>query len=713
MWNTFGRIDMNKKALKKIAVFLISVTLFSLLGSLGAPDVMAQGPTVSISHTDGFVGDTIMVNGTIETLDGSFTVRWNQASNYTGVAEGNTTSVSFNIPPTAGAPSGRNVTVELIDETLDIVVASTNFTLYTKFDIQVGTPLSPKQLQQGTTVRLNATVTGGEPNTVYKANITVRNAADQTRWVFTSLSNTTTSGSGSAAVIYPTNFTTGANMNYTGIYKAYFNETTAAKEFFVGLTDKSEYRRNEDVLVQAAGYKPSEVVKADIRIAEASVVGFPKNSTASSAGLVTLSWKIPSNASRGTYRITLTNATSTGTSKSPADVQEFKVLGVTCLVQARNLADEAVEGALIEAYNASATTIALNKGNTNSTGWIRFNLDKGNHTFKAFVKSVQVGLLANEVLAADTELHMQLSLANFLATVRTEEGEGVPLINIALRDNKTGTETATVQTNATGMATLRNLFTNKTYRIEARRYGLLFSNTTRSVESSPALGWISLNLTLPNHTMSVHAIDSKGSNAAGIGLKVYEWASGVTIPIESAGTNSSGDAFFSLPFGRYILRAFKGGDFLSETVVDLVKSSTFAFDLVTLNVDVVVSVLDYFGQPLANAEVKIERKIGQDFALISTQFTGSAGSAQFAEIVGGDSRVSVYLGGKLAAVKAQFLGAGSNEVAFKVTEYVAVLGYPVSTGTFALFVFTLLLIAVVLVAARRRIIQMLRKPSKR
>jgi len=586
------------------------------------------------------------------------------------------------------------------------------------FSLQVETPQSPKQLQEGTTTSIKLNVTGGLPNTIYPANITVKNPANQTHSAIVSLSNTTTTGSGGGVKIYPTDFS-GARMNLTGRYFVSSNVTVDVKEFLVGLTDKTEYRRNESVQVQAAGYKPSETVEVDIKTASSSVSGFPQNFTATSSGLVTLSWTDLINATSGTYRITLANTTREGTVKTPTDAQDFAIFGVVCLVQARNLADEAVEGALIEVYNASATTIALNKGNTTSTGWIRFNLDQGNYTFKAFVKNVQVGLLANEVMMADRELHMRLSLANFLATVRTQEREGVPLIDVALRlnyttrDNKTTTETAALQTNATGMAVARNLFANRTYRVEATRYGLLFNSTTVTVESSPALGWTSLNLTLPNHTLSVHAVDSKGIDAAGVDIRVYEWTSGVTTHVESNGTNPSGDAFFSLPFGRYILRAFKDDDFLSETVVDLDEPTAFTFDLTTLNVNVIVYVLDYFGQPLANAEVKIERKIGEDFVLVSTQFTGSAGSAQFAEMVGGDSRVSVYLGGKLVTVKTQFLGAGSNEVAFKVAEYVAVLGYPVSTGAFALLVFVLVLTVVVLVAARRRIMQMFRKQSKR
>jgi 5-hydroxyisourate hydrolase-like protein (transthyretin family) len=701
---------MNKKTLKKITVSLIAVTLLSILEFLIAPNAMAVTPSISITPTSGFVGDTVTVSGAINTTDGGFTVRWNQAVNFTGVAVGNNFTMSFNVPPTAGG----SVTVELIDETLDTVVETTNFTLLAKFGMRVEVLQPPRQLREGNKTSVKVNVTGGLPNTRYPANITVKNPANQTRSAVVLLSNTTVTGSGNGTAAYPTDFG-GAHTNLTGTYFVSSNVTAEVAEFYVGLTDKTEYRRNENVQVQAAGYKPSEAAKVDIKIGESSVAGFPKNFTAGSSGLITLSWKVPVNATPGTYRIALTNTTLDGTIKTPSDAQDFEVLGVICLVQAtvKNLADEAIEGALIEVYNASSTSVALNKGNTNSTGWIRFNLDSGNYTFKAFVRNVQVGVLLNQMVVSDTKLDMPLSLVNFLATVKTEKGDGVPLIDVTLRDNKTVTEEAAAQTNASGMATIKHLFTNRTYILEARRYGLLFSNTTVLVESSSALPWISRNLTLPNHALSVHAVDSKGSDASGVDVRVYEWTSGIAAYVERAETNLSGDVSFSLPFGRYVLRAFKSDDFISEITVDLVEPSALTFDLGAFNLDVTVLVLDYLGQPIPNAEVKLERKIGQDFALISTKLTDGSGSALFVGMIGGDSRVSVYLGGNLVAVKAQSLAAGSNEVAFRVAEYVAVLGYPIATGAFALIIFILVVIVLVLVAARRRLIQVFRKSSKR
>jgi len=334
-----------------------------------------------------------------------------------------------------------------------------------------------------------------------------------------------------------------------------------------------------------------------------------------------------------------------------------------------------------------------------------------------------VDALVNQTITMDTELHLTLRLVNLLAAVETEGGERIPLIDIALnynyttRDNRVVAATATAQTNATGATALRNLFTNMTYKVEAKRYGMLFNVTTLVVPTPdflPTSGWISLDLTLPTYTLSVHALDAKDSDAAGVDIRVYEWASGVTTPVQSAETSLTGDAFFSLPFGRYILKAYKGGDFITETVMDLGEPLAFTFNLRALNVDVTVFVFDYFGQPIANAEVKIERRIDQEFVLVSSQFSGSSGSAQFVSIVGGESRLSVYVAGKLAGVQTQFLSSGSDEVAFRIGEYIAVLGFPIASGAFALVVFAvIIIITIALVLARKRVSKVFRKKSKR
>ena len=106
---------MSKKAMKTLTVLLVLMSAFSTLKLIPIPQVMAQ-PTISISPTSGHVGANVTVNGTIETADGTFKVRWDQALNVTsGEADGYNVTTSFIVPPTNASSTGRNIIVELID----------------------------------------------------------------------------------------------------------------------------------------------------------------------------------------------------------------------------------------------------------------------------------------------------------------------------------------------------------------------------------------------------------------------------------------------------------------------------------------------------------------------------------------------------------------------------------------------------------------------
>src|SRR3972149_10144564 len=122
---------MNKKTLKKMGAILVLITLFSVLFVfLPTQRVMATPGTIAISPARGFVGNTIRLNGTIDTSNGNFTLRWDNTLNITtGTAVGFNVTASFIVPPTVAALSGRNVTVELIDiSTFPNSIATANFT---------------------------------------------------------------------------------------------------------------------------------------------------------------------------------------------------------------------------------------------------------------------------------------------------------------------------------------------------------------------------------------------------------------------------------------------------------------------------------------------------------------------------------------------------------------------------------------------------------
>jgi len=569
--------------------------------------------------------------------------------------------------------------------------------------------VTPARLQEGYNATISVEAQEETANAALSVNLNVT-APGGAFYVKTLQILTNGTGFGKNSTLFWGNFTGGANTKYVGRYAVSVNETLGTGNFAVGLTNKPAYRRNETVFLRAVGYQSGENVTVSLNMSNTVVADYPKTLLADVNGVVTHNWTIPNNAKPGTYRIGLVS-TAHQTVKTPADEDTFIVLGGVCAIKTLNLANETVAGAVVNVYNATTNASLSLQGATNSSGMVQFGLDLGNYTFKAFFKNVQVGNLTNQNVRADVMLVMSLRLVNLVTTVRTEEGEEAPFVDVTV--NITTSETVSGQTNLTGIAIIRNLFTNATYNVEATRFGKLFNSTILSVEFFPPSP-LNLDLTLPTYRLNVQVIDSQDNPAEGVQVRVYEWASGITSALQVSETVSDGNASFLLPFGRYRLRVFNDNVFLNESVVDLIENpTTFTLNLITVNVEVTVSTLDYFGQPIANADVKIERIVNQEYVSADSRFTGTGGSTVFNLPVGGNSRISVYVAGRIVAVKTQFLGAGQNQVTFSIGEYVSILGYPIETGLFTLVSFFPVLIVVFLFLARRRLMKAFGKTFKR
>lgn len=137
---------MSPKMRKTLTFFLVSVSLLSAFELIFTPSVMAM-PTISLNPASGYVGDLVAVTGTIDILNGTFKIRWDQKANLTtGKAVGNQVTASFTVPATNASISGRAITVELIDVNTSSVSSPVGFTLFTKFSLHVDVPAPPRQL---------------------------------------------------------------------------------------------------------------------------------------------------------------------------------------------------------------------------------------------------------------------------------------------------------------------------------------------------------------------------------------------------------------------------------------------------------------------------------------------------------------------------------------------------------------------------------------
>ncbi len=200
--------------------------------------------------------------------------------------------------------------------------------------VHANTPYSlnpvPASTQEGNTVALVLTVTSATGGTLYQFRFFVTDPASRT---FQSpLENyTTPAGQNqfSIVVVYPSGAFLGSN-SLVGQYLTRVDQvspvaipTAASSSFTILIVANTEHQRTQTVSMQASGYNASESVSVTIRTQTTSALAFSQTVTATSAGIITASWKIPRNATIDTYVLTLTG---TSTVKSPPDVQRFPVL---------------------------------------------------------------------------------------------------------------------------------------------------------------------------------------------------------------------------------------------------------------------------------------------------------------------------------------------------------------------------------------------------
>jgi len=628
-----------------------------------------------IDPSTGRWGTPVGVIGEISTFGGQYRILWDGES----VTEGNcglnsgVVNGTFIVP--ASVKGYHNITLYDVNKTIESMPAT--FEVTTSCYVLA----EPARTLEGLQSTITVGVREAEENVTYAFTINVTDPLNR-NWTANSLVMTNEDGSGENSTEYPGDFvnnTAVADTRYLGNYSIAVNATLATGSFTVGLTDAAEYRRTNRVIIQGSGYGKEEIVTVNITFAETGVSYFSENRSAID-GVVTYLWTIPENAPLGIYTVTLFGATTPV--KPIPDIQNFTVIEIIVYCQTRNkydgepLPDVTVN--IVDPFGEDVTS-----GKTNKTGWVDFRgargLERGNYTFKALWEGETVGSLENQsVMGNATEYMLQkmfnitCELARITVAVNDEAGRPLPLINVTLTSNKTGL--LSFETDYAGIAAT-NTFTNTSYTLEAQRYGHLFNTTP--IENLTVTRWI--NITCPTYTLFVHVLDSNGLPLRNVQVWAYEWSSErVTGPKT---TDEWGSVPLDCTFGRYKIRVYnysaelKRTVIFNETVIDLIEDPFFfVIHCKIYNLDLSVVVVDYFGQPIPNAKVKVEREFEEGYVNIANLKTGSDGTA-FLPKIGGNYRISVYVMGKLCETKTLHLDE-SKVIKFKIDKFVVVGGHP-------------------------------------
>jgi len=688
---------------KAITITVATVICLALIVLPLSPVSLGQGPLgfgiIQITEQGGFtaitsgnVDDPITVAAVMNTANGSYRVWFNETLVDTGTSVGYFINSNFSVP---ALPTG-NYNITLMDVTLNINTTA-EFALETAYGIKALVPQAPAQLQEGSTVVLNVTVTGGLPNTEYAANVTVAlPSALSTAFIQIITFTSNAQGTAQRQLNFPSaDFPgSGSMLQYTGSYSAFFNQTESLAQdtFFVGFTDLSAYHRGETVRIHAVGYQPSQAVAFAILFDQS-----PRHSaqaTASSQGVIDATWTVPSDAPIGQYTATLTPA---ATAKAITDRQTFEVPGYPVDFRALNLAGETVPEIQVEALDQA--TSRTYSGTTGALGVSRINLEKGNHTVTAYWNQVNVGEIRVSISGNNT-YDIACQLTNLKIVVQNKNGVRIPFADLNLTysyvTTKTGvreTRSVTGQTDLSGTYAFNSTLSGISYVVDASKYGVAFNAGNNTVSNLPAQPTYEVTLMVPDETLTVSTIDYKQAALPNARIELVEQASGI---FYSVTTNDAGAASVEVTFGQYRLRVFTADNILlNETVINVLNDTNRQIRCILYNLDVSVKVVDYFGNSISNAQVQLSRpgmatRVG---------ITGGDGIAAFPNVIGGDIEVTAYPAGNENSYVARNLQIDSpTAVQLQMANFVSLGGMLVGTAALATVIVVLVAALVFIVA---------------
>lgn len=682
-------------------VILLTLTIFSQIISsrVNAADVKIT--FISPATQRGKVGDTVRVTGTINTTNGLYQIWFGNNLKVSETASGNNVNTSLIVP---AIPSG-NYTITLRDVAANINATSW-FIIEAAYIIKVGKPEHPKQLQQGAKINISVSITGGGRNKIYVANITVKTpAANETYSRTVQFSNTTDTGVGNATITYPFG---NAHTNYVGAYTVVFNATLASDAFFIGLTELQEYHRGDTMKIWAVGYSAHSSVNISIKSEEGKEIS--RFTQPVKNGVIDANWPIPSDMLVGNYSISIL---TTSKAKLVNDTQIFAVPGYTTEIVPCNLAGEPVPNVLIRVYDKWADKTY--NVTSNGKGVAIEHLEKGEYNATAYFKKVRVGksLLFNvEDEGKTLNFTCQLTSLNITVVSLQEPATKIPEVLFTLYYNfttdldgrRTVNETIFFQTGITGNAKQHSLLLNAFYKMNASRYGQIFNQTTFTLETC---AWNNITVVCPERVLHVRVTDGEGKPIANAMVEIQEFMGGL---YNNSLTNHGGEVTLRCIFGKYYVRVYSNGVLLNKTVVELFSNKNLTIYCALYKLPIYVKVIDYFGQPISNANVALER----DGTKIQSNVTNADGITSFREN-GGKLTIKVYLTKSdlpetTLTVYVDGKRESSNPVLVKIGKYIVLAGFLVDAAQFAiaiLVVATVILIAVIEIVKRKHL-----KPGK-
>lgn len=638
---------------------------------------------VDPSSLTGTVGQTVNVQGTIYTSNNTYQIIFGRTLVTSGKSEGFYVNTNFTVPEVASG----SYTLTLRDLTIN-VNSTRQFTVTTGYSINP----SSNNVQQGSNVVLTAQVTGAKPGTQYSAEIVVALPSSiNTQYTKTvSLGTADQKGTASAQVTFPdASFQPGgSSTNYVGEYTVTFNSTLAEAKFNVGILGVSSVHRGESISVRAIGYHANEDVTITVTNVKTGTAFPTQSATASENGEVRTTWTVPNNAAIGEYTIKITGST---TNKQIQDSATFKVEGFNVKVQTLNIAGTPAPSILVKALDVeSDTSIESQSG---SDGIANFKLEKGPHVLTAFWNEVEVGQVEITVNGEGT-FALTCQLTNLKINVNSESGVGLAFVDLEITyryQTATGTKTGTTsgRTGASGSYTLTSTLSEASYTINASVYNQVFNLGNNTVASLERKATSEVTIICPSRTLNLNVVSYGSEPIPDARIELIELTNGL---FYTGNTDSSGSITSEVTFGKYRARIYKDNILINESTLDAFNSGQKQIRCTLYDIQVIVSVVDFFGSPIPNVGITLN---GPENEKLSAETKGD-GKAIFDNVIGGDMQVVAALGVENAYQTLTLTVDQPMTIQMKIDKYVA-LG-PMLIQTSSLLTVLIVLVAVLLFA---------------
>ena len=329
-------------------------------------------------------------------------------------------------------------------------------------------------------------------------------------------------------------------------------------------------------------------------------------------------------------------------------------------------------------------------------------LETGICSLTAFWNGVNVGE-TNITVTGNGTFTYNCQLTDLKIIVQNENGVTMPFVNLAItyqyqQTNGGSTQTGNVsaQTDPSGTYTLNSTLTGISYTINASLYNQVFNSGNNTVNNLPAQALSEVVIICPNEALTINVVGYNRAAIPGASINLVELTNGL---FYTATTDSSGSVTSQVTFGMYRLQIYKDNILINQTDIEAFAASQQQIICTLYGIQVSVSVVDFFGTPISNANVTLNGPATEQFSAM----TQGDGTATFNNVIGGDMQIVAFAQGAQNSYQAVTLtvdkptsGGGGGGVQIQMDGYIVLGALLIPVSSFITII--IILVAIVLLA---------------